>query len=83
MSKQLTFPKPTKVTKIYPDGREEKLIYGQYEAVMITKENNWPVDRLKILTPPTCPVTSVKCEDESILVFDEPLYLIEVSGYGP
>lgn len=77
MSKQLTFPKPTVVTKIYHDGRQERLRYGQYEAVMIVRENGHPVDRTKKLIPPTHLVTDVDCEDGTKLVFDEPFYCIE------
>lgn len=77
MSKQLTFPHPTTVTKIYPDGRSERLRYGQYEAVVIVKENGFPTDRTKILIPPTHLVVEVECEDGTRLVFDEPFYCIE------
>jgi len=38
---QLTFPHPMTCTHIYPDGREEKVRYGQYEAIKITTENGW------------------------------------------
>lgn len=76
MSKQLVFPWPMNVTKIYPDGRRERLRYGKYEAVMIDSENGHPVDRCKkILTPPRSPVTEVECADKTRLVFDEPFYL--------
>jgi hypothetical protein len=77
MSKQLTFPRPTTATKVYPDGRQERLRYGQFEAVMIVKENDLPVNRTKILIPPRHPVTRVECEDGTKLVFDEPFYCVE------
>ena len=77
MSKQLTFPKPTDVTKIHKDGKEEKLRYGQYESVMIVKENGWHVDRGRKLVCAYHPVTEVECEDGSKLIFDEPFYTIE------
>ncbi len=77
MSKQLTFPHPTVVNKIYLDGRQEQLRYGQYEAVMIVKENGFPTDRWKIPTPPRYPVTEVECEDGTKLIFDKPFYCIE------
>jgi len=79
MSKQLTFTRPTTVTKVYSDGRQERLRYGQYEAVMIVKENGLPTDRLKPLVVPTRPVTEVECEDGSKLIFEEPFYCIEQS----
>ena len=79
MSKQLTFPKPTVATKIYPDGRQERLRYGQYEAVIIVKENGLPTDRCRTLIIPTHPVTEVQCADGTKLVFDEPFYCIEES----
>lgn len=79
MSKQLTFPRPTKAIKVYPNGRQEELIYGQYEAVMIVKENGFPTDRCKILIPPRYPVTEVECDDGTKLIFSEPFYLIECS----
>lgn len=81
MSKQLTFPYPVEVTRIY-DGRQERLRYGYFEAVMIVKENGYPVDRCKKLIPPRHPVTEVECEDGSKLVFDKPFYYIEEIGYG-
>lgn len=80
MSKQLTFPHPTTVTKIHPNGTKERLRYGQYEAVIITKENGHPTDRLKILIPPTHPVTEVECEDGARLIFDKPFYNIELAA---
>jgi hypothetical protein len=82
MSKQLTFPRPTTVTRKWPDGREERIRYGHFESVMIVKENGWPVDRTKILIVPTHPVTDVECEDGSLLIFDEPLYVIEKRERG-
>ena len=82
MSKQLTFPHPTVVTKIHLDGREERLRYGQYEAVMIVKENGHPVNRMKILIPPRYFVTEVECEDGTKLIFDEPFYYIEIREYA-
>lgn len=75
--KQLTFSRSLTVTKIYPDGKEEKLRFGQFESVMIVKENGLDVDRCRILTPPTCPVTEVECVDGTKLVFDEPFYFTE------
>jgi hypothetical protein len=30
--KQLTFPHPMNCTHIYPDGREERVRYGHFEA---------------------------------------------------
>lgn len=77
MAKQLTFPEPTIATKIHQDGRQEQLRYGQYEAVMIIKENGLPVDRNKILIPPRYPVTEVECEDGTKLIFDKPFYMVE------
>lgn len=81
MSRQLTFPYPTTATKIHPDGRQDRLRYGQYEAVMIVKENGYPTDRCRILIPPRYPVTEVECDDGTKLVFDEPFYCIEECGY--
>src|SRR5581483_11642497 len=80
MSKQLTFTDITTATKIYPNGLKERWKYGKFEAVMITKENGYPVDRGKILIPPRHPVTEVECEDGTKLIFDKPFYFIEQSG---
>ena len=71
------FQTPTTVTKVHKDGRKERLRYGQYEAVLIVKENGWDVNRAKILIPPRHPVLFVDCEDGSRLMFDEPFYYIE------
>lgn len=75
--KQLTFPKPTVATRIKPSGETEDVRYGQYEAVMIVTENGLPVNRTKILIPPTHPVTEVVCVDGTKLLFKEPFYCIE------
>ena len=45
--KQLVFPYPMVCQHIYPDGRKERVQYGQYEAIQITKENGWDVCRKK------------------------------------
>ncbi len=82
MSKQLTFENLTDVIKVYPDGRREKLRYGKYEAVMITEENGFSVDRTRTLSVPRFPVTEVTCDDGTKLLFEKPLYFIEQSGYG-
>lgn len=78
MSKQLMFSRPTVVTKINLDGSEEKMRYGQYETVMIVKENGFSVDRCRTLVVPSYPVTEVDCEDGAKLIFDEPFYFISL-----
>lgn len=82
MPRQLTFMSPTTVTKIYPDGTQERLKYGQFEAVMIVSENGMPANRTSYLMPPRYPVTEVKCIDGSTLIFDKPFYNIEEKGFG-
>lgn len=74
MSRQLTFPERTTCTKVYPDGRQERVIYGQYEAVMLAKENGYLVDRFASFLSRLCWITDVECEDGTKLVFDEPFY---------
>jgi len=80
MSKQLTFPYPTIVTAIHPDGRHIEVRFGHYEAVMIVKENGHDVHRTKELHGGKYPVTNVELEDGTKLVFDKPLYHIEKSS---
>jgi hypothetical protein len=80
--KQLTFSKPTTCTHIYTDGHEERVRYGQYEAIQIIKENGWDVHRTKILTVPTYLVTEVTRYDGVKVIFDEPFYCIEAQEYG-
>ena len=74
--KQLTFPRPTIVTKIYPDGQEERIRYGYYESVMICKENGCSIAETVTLDPPTYPVIEVTCQDGSRLLFDKPWYFM-------
>ena len=82
MSSQLTFPKPTTCTHYYPDGSDERVTYGQFEAIMIDTENGWPVNRTKILIVPSYLVTEVEKTDGTRVVFDEPWFLIEKRTYG-
>jgi len=76
MSKQLTFPQVTTATKIHADGRQERLRYGQYETVMIAKENGIPVDATVTLQVPRHPVTEVESVDGEKIVFDTPFYCV-------
>ena len=80
--KQLTFPKRTTCTHIYPDGRQEKMIYGQYEAVQIVKENGWETDQSVILIPPRYFIEEVEKQDGTKIIFDEPFYLTNIKEYG-
>lgn len=80
MSKQLTFPGPTKVTAIHPDGRRQELMYGAYETEMIVRENGHDVHRTIKLHAVRYPVTYVELEDGVKLIFNEPFYDIEMSS---
>ncbi len=80
--KQLTFPRPLTCTHIYPDGREERVRYGQYEAIQIKAENGWDTSRTKALIVPSYLVSEVTKADGTKVVFDEPWYLIEKCDYG-
>jgi hypothetical protein len=81
-NKQLTFPHPINATKVFPDGHKERWRYGQYEAVLIVKENGYHVNRSQILVAAHHPVHEVTCADGTKLIFDKPFYYIEKSGYG-
>jgi hypothetical protein len=72
--KQLTFPQIMDCTLIYPDGKMERIRFGQYEAIMITKENGWDVDRTRPAIVPSTFVTHVTKTDGIKVVFDEPWY---------
>jgi hypothetical protein len=80
--KQLTFPKVTECIHIYPSGFQEKVRYGQYEAIMITKENGWDVSRTITLAVPHYYVEEVTTSDGVTVVFDEPVFLINEREYG-
>lgn len=80
--KQLTFPRSMTCTHIYPDGREERVRYGQYEGIQITTENGWDTNRTVILIVPYYLVSEVTKEDGTKVVFDEPWYTIEKQDYG-
>lgn len=82
MSKQLVFPYPMTVTATRDDGKSVVLRYGQYEAVLITRENGHPVGGTITLSVPVHFVTDVDLEDGTRLVFHEPFYLINKSGRG-
>ena len=74
--KQLTFPHRTTCTLIYPDGHEERVIYGQYEAIQIIAENGRPYPRTITLSGQTL-CTNVTRADGILVMFDEPFYNIE------
>jgi len=76
-AKQFTFSQPTECTHVYIDGREERVRYGQFEGIMITKENGWDVGRTRILIPGSYGVTELTKQDGTILVFDYPIKTIE------
>lgn len=61
-----------------PDGREERVRYGYYESVLISHENGHPVNRCRILVVPHHPVHHVRRYDGVKIVFDAPLYCIEL-----
>lgn len=80
-SKQLTFPAVTHATRVI-NGEADRVIIGQYEAVMIVKENGHDVGGTITLNPAAYPVTDVECEDGTRLYFDEPFYYINKHGRG-
>ena len=71
MARQLIFPRPMTCTHIYPDGREERVGYGQYEAAMIVSENGWSTNRTIILIVPYWYVTEVVKENGTKITFDD------------
>lgn len=81
-TKQITIPYPVIAYHIYPDGREEQVKYGQYEAIEIVTENGWPVERTKQLHACQHFVTHVEKPDGTIVAFVNYFYHIEMSGYG-
>lgn len=81
-TKQLTFTQPTICIHVYPDGLQERVRYGHFESILITKENGWDVDRTKILILPTYLVEEVRKTDGTKVIFDEPFYRIEKEEFG-
>ena len=81
-SKQLVFPRPMTCTHIYPDGREERVRYGYFEAIKIVSENGWPVNRMETLIPPRYCLEEVVKTDGTKVVFDEPICLLNEREYG-
>lgn len=80
--RQVTFPHPMNCIHIYPDGREERVRYGQYEGINIVTENGWPSDRTRILIVPSYYIEEVTKEDGTRVIFDKPFMLIEKKEYG-
>ena len=80
-SKQLTFPAVTHATRVI-NGEADHVIIGQYEAVMIVKENGHEVGGTITCAIPTYEVTDVECVDGTRLYFDEPFYYINKAGRG-
>lgn len=82
--RQLVFPERTECTHVYPDGREERVIYGQYEGVNVVLENGWPVDRNTggPLSGPRYCIEEMVRYDGTKIVFDNPLYLLYEEEYG-
>ena len=81
-TKQLTFQKPTKAAKRWPNGHLEPVIFGYYESILIIKENGWLVGRTINLNIPTYPVLEVECPDGTKFIFDveNSPYLINQAG---
>lgn len=80
--RQITVPRVMDCLHIYPDGRIEKVRYGQYEAFTIKSENGWDVNRCRTLAVPYYLVSEVVKSDGTIVVFDEPWYCIEQQRFG-
>jgi hypothetical protein len=80
--KQFVFPYPMNCTHIYPDGREEKVRYGQYESIDIISENGWAVDRCVPLVVPAYYIEEVVKTNGTKIIFDEPFALIEQSKHS-
>jgi hypothetical protein len=83
---QITFPDRMECTHIYPDGRIEDVIYGKFEAIMVTHKNGWALgildDMTTILTMPNYYVEEVIKTDGTKVVFKEPFLMIHESNYG-
>ncbi len=81
--KQITFPDRMECTHIYPDGKQEDVIYGKFEAIMVTHENGWALDdKTTILTMPNHYVEEVIKTDGTKVIFKEPFLMIHESTYG-
>lgn len=82
-TKQITFPHRMSATHVYPDGSIECVRYGQYEAIVIVKENGWPVNRtVKLGMPNRYKITEMEKVDGTKVIFDEPYWLISEYNYG-
>lgn len=81
-AKQLVFPNPMTCTHVYPDGSIEEVRYGQYESILITSENCWPVHRNKTLAACSYYVTEVLKKDGTKVIFQTPFYCIPEEQYG-
>ena len=79
--KQITFPIPMVCTHINPDGSQERIRYGYYEAIEITKRNGWEFGT-ENLNVPDYYVEEVTKVDGTIVVLDEPFMLINRQEYG-
>ncbi len=82
MPRQLTFPQVMDCTHIHPDGREENVRYGKFEAIIIVAENGWPTDRTVPAIVPSHFVTEVTKEDGTRVVFGKPWFLLYEREYG-
>lgn len=81
--KQITFPFPKLVTKYSPDGSCLGVYrYGQYEAVLVVKENGYEVGGTISLAIPNYPVTHLELEDGHILQIERPWYKINKGCYS-
>jgi hypothetical protein len=79
ITKQYVFPRPTMVTVVYPDGATKRMVYGNYEGIVIDEENGHKIPSTITLAVPHIPVTEVKTLQGLRILFDEPPYFI---NYG-
>lgn len=75
-TRQFTFPRPTTVTHVYPDGTRERVRYGFNESVVIDEENGHKIPSTITLAIPHIPVTEVKTLQGLRILFDEPAYMV-------
>lgn len=82
-TKQITFPSPKLVTKYAPDGSCLGVYrYGQYEAILVVKENGYEVGGTVKLSSQTIPVTHLELEDGHILQIERPWYCTNKGYYA-
>lgn len=74
--KQFMFPKIMDCQHRYPNGTTENVRYGQYECIMITHKNGYPVDRSVLLVMGRYLVTELTKTDGTIVILSEPFELI-------